>query len=263
MSEPVIRAVEIGKQYTRSTSSAYVGNPTLREMLVSIPRMIARRAKAALPPDSSTGEFWALKEISFEVSSGEVLGIIGRNGAGKSTLLKILSRVILPSRGYAEISGRVGALLEVGIGFHPDLSGRENVFLNAAVLGITRQQALEQFDDIVDFAEIRPFIDMPVKRYSSGMYVRLAFSIAIHIQPDILIVDEVLSVGDIGFQKKSMGKIRDLMGDGRTVLLVSHSMETVREIADRALWIDAGRVRALGEAKKVSAAYEASFRPEQ
>lgn len=203
--------------------------------------------------------FWALKDVTFDIDKGQIIGIVGRNGAGKTTLLKILSRVIRPTSGYAEISGRVGSLLEVGIGFHPDLSGRENVYLNAAIMGIPRSAVRAKFEDIVAFSEIGDFIDTPVKRYSSGMYVRLAFSVAIHMEPDILIVDEVLSVGDAGFQRKSLERIRSIIRDGRTVLFVSHSMGTVREIADGVLWIDAGQLRLAGEPNTVCGAYERSM----
>jgi lipopolysaccharide transport system ATP-binding protein len=194
--------------------------------------------------DSST--FWALKNISFEVKRGEVVGIIGRNGAGKSTLLKILSRITEPSEGYAEIRGRVGSLLEVGTGFHAELSGRENIYLSGAILGMRKTEIERKFDEIVAFAEIDEFIDTPVKHYSSGMYVRLAFAVAAHLEPEVLLVDEVLAVGDAQFQKKCLGKIRDVAEEGRTVLFVSHNMDAIRRLSNQAIWLDNGGVKKIG-----------------
>ena len=253
---PAIHIEGLGKRY-RKSPTLYIQNPTLREALAGVPRRLLRRGEVAAA--DSSHEFWALRDVLLDVGQGECLGIIGRNGAGKTTLLKILTRVILPSKGFADVYGRVGALLAVGVGFHPDLSGRENVFLNAAVLGIGRDRIAARFGEIVEFAEIGDFIDTPVKRYSSGMYVRLAFSIATHIDPDILIIDEVLSVGDLGFQRKSMARIHELMGEGRTVLLVSHSMEIIRSSADRVLWLEAGRVKAVGEPERICGQYQRSF----
>jgi lipopolysaccharide transport system ATP-binding protein len=249
----------LGKRYARGETRSADPNPTLREALAHLPTRALAAIKRGPGESRRSNTFWALKDVSFQVEQGETLAIIGRNGAGKSTLLKILSRVIAPTEGYAEVLGRVGALLQVGIGFHPDLSGRENIFLNAAVLGISRQRIARKFDEIVEFAEIRPFLDTPVKRYSSGMYVRLAFSVASHIEPDVLIVDEVLSVGDLGFQRKSLAKIAEIMRDGRTVLLVSHSMQTVRAVAHQAIWLEEGGLRQIGPADEVSLAYEKSF----
>jgi lipopolysaccharide transport system ATP-binding protein len=201
-------------------------------------------------------EFWALKNVSFDVNQGEVLGVIGRNGAGKSTLLKILSRITEPTEGRILLSGRVASLLEVGTGFHPELTGRENIFLNGAILGMTQREIRRKFDEIVAFAEIEKFLDTPVKHYSSGMYVRLAFAVAAHLEPEILLVDEVLAVGDSAFQKKSLGKMDEISRkQGRTVLLVSHSMETVLRLCTRAIHIDSGHVRAFGNAKPIVAAY--------
>lgn len=188
----------------------------------------------------------ALREVSFQLTKGEVLGVIGRNGAGKSTLLKILSRITTPSEGCVRLRGRVGSLLEVGTGFHPELTGRENVYLNGSILGMQTQEITNCFSSIVDFADIGPFIDTPVKRYSSGMYVRLAFAIAVHVRPEILILDEVLSVGDVQFQRKCLGSIADVMREGRTVLLVSHSMSTVKALCTKVLLLDEGRVAAFG-----------------
>ncbi|MDI6774085.1 MAG: ABC transporter ATP-binding protein [Verrucomicrobiota bacterium] len=198
--------------------------------------------------DSSSDGIWALKDVSFKVKRGEVLGIIGRNGAGKSTLLKILSRITEPTSGRAVLRGRVGSLLEVGTGFHPELSGRENIFLNGAILGMKRKEIAAKFDEIVAFAEIEKFIDTPVKRYSSGMYVRLAFAVAAHLDPEILLVDEVLAVGDAAFQKKCLGKMESVAGEGRTVLFVSHNMTAVRGLCRRVLCLDAGIVAEDGEA---------------
>ena len=188
------------------------------------------------------GELWALRDVSFDVCEGEILGIIGRNGAGKSTLLKILSRITAPTSGAVKIKGRVGSLLEVGTGFHPELTGRENIYLNGAILGMKKAEIDCKLDEIIDFAEIERFIDTPVKRYSSGMYVRLAFAVAAHLEPEILIVDEVLAVGDAAFQKKCLGKMGDVAKHGRTILFVSHNMGVIRDLVDWAIWIDKGQI---------------------
>lgn len=202
------------------------------------------------------GEYvWALKDVSFSVDQGEVLGIIGSNGAGKSTLLKILSRVTAPTSGRIRVRGRVASLLEVGTGFHPDLTGRENIYLNGAILGMKKSEITRKFGEIVDFAEVEKFIDTPVKRYSSGMYVRLAFAVAAHLEPEILIVDEVLAVGDAEFQKKCLGKIGDVAHEGRTVLFVSHNMAAIRSICNRGLWIDHGGIVLFGDVGKVVSEY--------
>src|SRR5579862_4263408 len=224
----VIRAEGLGKKYA-------IGHGAERERYVALRDVVSRggrniwhkavdlaRGRAVVAGDR-VEEFWALKDVSFEVRRGEVLGIIGRNGAGKSTLLKILSRITEPSEGRVTIKGRVASLLEVGTGFHPELTGRENIYLNGAILGMTRAEIRRKFDAIVAFAEVEKFIDTPVKRYSSGMYVRLAFAVAAHLEPEILIVDEVLAVGDAEFQKKCMGKLSDVAESGRTVLFVSHN----------------------------------------
>ncbi|MBL4884062.1 MAG: ABC transporter ATP-binding protein [Planctomycetaceae bacterium] len=196
--------------------------------------------------ENSSQEFWALKDVSFEVQPGEVLGIIGRNGAGKSTLLKILSRITRPTSGRIGTRGRVGSLLEVGTGFHPELTGRENVFLNGSILGMQRADIARKFDEIVAFAELGDFIDTPVKRYSSGMYARLAFSVAAHLEPEILIIDEVLAVGDAAFQKQCLGKMSDVANQGRTVLFVSHNMAAIKTLCQRALVLDKGRIASSG-----------------
>ena len=206
-------------------------------------------------------EFWALSDVSFEVKRGEVLGIIGRNGAGKSTLLKILSRITEPTRGRATIRGRVASLLEVGTGFHQDLTGRENIFLNGAILGMTRAEIKSKFDEIVDFAEIEKFLDTPVKRYSSGMYVRLAFAVAAHLEPEILIIDEVLAVGDVVFQKKCLGKMKTTASSGRTVLFVSHNMQTVAGLTERAILLHGGRMVAMGKSDEIIEQYLAEQGP--
>lgn len=209
-------------------------------------------------PSERKREIWALKDVSFDAARGEVVGVIGRNGAGKSTLLKILSRITEPTSGEARIHGRVGSLLEVGTGFHPELTGRENIYLNGAILGMTKREIDKNFNDIVAFAEIEKFIDTAAKRYSSGMYMRLAFAVAAHLNTEILLVDEVLAVGDVAFQKKCLGTMRDCVKQGRTVLFVSHSLATVTQLCQRAIWIDGGIVAMDGPASRVVAAYMAS-----
>jgi lipopolysaccharide transport system ATP-binding protein len=216
-------------------------------------RMLQRRRAPAIT------EFWALRDVSFDVRRGEVVSLIGRNGAGKSTLLKILSRIIEPTRGRAEIHGRIGSMLEVGTGFHPELSGRENVYLNGAILGMRRSDIARRFDEIVAFAEIERFIDVPVKRYSSGMYIRLAFAIAAHVEPEILILDEVLAVGDAAFQRKCLGKIGSVARDGRTVLFVSHDMNAVTTLSQRALWLADGSLVDSGPVRDVVGRYLATL----
>jgi len=203
--------------------------------------------------------FWALKDVSLQVKEGEVLGLIGRNGAGKTTLLKILSRITRPTEGWAEIHGRVGSLLEVGTGFHPELTGRENTYLSGAILGMGKAEIARKFDEIVAFAELEKFIDTPVKHYSSGMYVRLAFAVAAHLEPEILLVDEVLAVGDINFQKKCLGKMGDVARAGRTVVLVSHQLNQIRRLCQRVVWIDDGSVRQDGPTHEVVSAYESAM----
>jgi lipopolysaccharide transport system ATP-binding protein len=199
--------------------------------------------------------FWALKDVSFQVEEGEVVGIIGHNGAGKSTLLKILSRITEPTEGWAELRGRLGSLLEVGTGFHQELTGRENIYLNGSILGMKRREIDRRFDDIVDFAEIGPFLDTPVKNYSSGMFVRLAFAVAAHLEPEILIVDEVLAVGDIEFQKRCLGKMGEVAQSGRTILFVSHNMATVQNLCTKAILLARGRVQTIGDCKEVISSY--------
>jgi lipopolysaccharide transport system ATP-binding protein len=220
----------------------------------------ARRADFASPTETNSGAagdkmFWALQDVSFKVQPGEVVGIIGKNGAGKSTLLKILSRITPPTRGRVETRGRVASLLEVGTGFHPELTGRENIFLNGAILGMMRREVACKLDSIVAFAEVEQFLDTPVKRYSSGMYVRLAFAVAAHLDPEILIVDEVLAVGDAGFQKKCLGKMSEVSTSGRTVLFVSHNMVAVKSLCEHALWLAQGTVNAFGPTRQVVGEY--------
>lgn len=219
----------------------------LRDVISSAPKRLMKKKKHV-----TVEEFWALKDVSFNVEPGERLGIIGRNGAGKSTLLKLLSRITVPTAGSIRIKGRVASLLEVGTGFHPELSGRENIFLNGAILGMTRAEIKKHFDAIVDFAEIEKFLDTPVKRYSSGMYVRLAFAVAAHLEPEILVVDEVLAVGDAQFQKKCLGKMEDVSrNEGRTVLFVSHQMGIISQLCKRTLLLDKGNLVMDGETRHV------------
>jgi lipopolysaccharide transport system ATP-binding protein len=206
-------------------------------------------------PREQGQEFWALEDVSISIGEGEVVGLIGRNGAGKSTLLKILSRITDPTVGEAHLHGRVASLLEVGIGFHPELSGRENIFLNGAILGMPRSEIRRKFDEIVQFAEVEKFLDTPVKRYSSGMYVRLAFAVAAHLDPDILFVDEVLAVGDAAFQQKCLGKMRSIHQQGKTVVVVSHNMSTVASLCHKVVWLAEGRVKAFGPTNEVIAKY--------
>jgi lipopolysaccharide transport system ATP-binding protein len=258
----VLRAERLGKKYVIGHQTAHgdslMGALVARDfkgMARSVRGRLARR-KAA--PSATVEEFWALKDVGFEVKPGEVIGIIGRNGAGKSTLLKILSRITDPTEGRVEIRGRVASLLEVGTGFHPDLTGRENVFLNGAILGMSRGEIRRKFDEIVSFAEVERFLDMPVKRYSSGMYLRLAFAVAAQLEPEILIVDEVLAVGDNEFQRKCLGKMYDAAEHGRTVLFVSHNMAVVERLCSRALLLDAGRIRMDGPVRDVISEYLAN-----
>jgi len=244
----VIQAEGLGKRYRRGVTQA---NGLLRD---SLGRMLKSPLRAMKGQKQET--FWALKDVSLEVREGEVLGLIGRNGAGKTTLLKILSRITQPTTGWAEIHGRVGSLLEVGTGFHPELTGRENTFLSGAILGMSKSEISRKFDEIVAFAELEKFIDTPVKHYSSGMYVRLAFAVAAHLEPEILLVDEVLAVGDIRFQKKCLGKMGDVARAGRTVVLVTHQMNQIRRLCHRVAWIDSGSVRQVGLTEEITGAYE-------
>ena len=248
MSRNAIEVQSIGKQYRLGTrSDGQYSYKSLRDLLSSIPRRLLRRGASA----SGVERFWALKDISFNVEEGEVVGLIGRNGAGKSTLLKVLSRVTDPTEGRIRFHGRIGSLLEVGTGFHPELTGRENIFLNGAILGMRRAEIARHFDAIVAFAEVEKFIDTTVKHYSSGMYLRLAFAVAAHLEPEILLVDEVLAGGDAAFQRKCLGKMGDVSRQGRTVMFVSHNMTALRALCSRALWLDDGRVVEDGRAGEV------------
>jgi lipopolysaccharide transport system ATP-binding protein len=245
---PILRADHLGKRYrvNHATPRGRHRYRTLRDELVRLASVPFHRWSGGSPADR-VEDFWALEDVSFAVEPGELVGVIGRNGAGKSTLLKILSRIIKPTIGHAELRGRVGSLLEVGTGFHPELTGRENIYLNGAILGMARREISRKFDEIVAFAEVERFLDTPVKRYSSGMYVRLAFAVAAHLEPEILIVDEVLAVGDMGFQRKCLGRIREVGRSGCTVLFVSHNMPAVESLCTRAILLDEGRVVRDGE----------------
>lgn len=241
MSDFAIRVENLGKEYRIGGASE--GYKTLRESIsgLALGPVRALRSMAGRGPERRQDEsFWALKDVSFEVKRGEVVGVIGRNGAGKSTLLKVLSRITEPTTGSVRIRGRVGSLLEIGTGFHPELSGRENIFLNGAILGMPRSMIEKKFDEIVDFAEVEKFIDMPVKRYSSGMYLKLAFAVAAHLEPEILVVDEVLAVGDAHFQKKCLGKMGDVAKQGRTVFFVSHNMDAIRRLCSKGILLSQG-----------------------
>jgi lipopolysaccharide transport system ATP-binding protein len=245
MSTAIIKAEGVSKRYVlnHERKERYM---TLRDLLTT-----GFRKKAG----GSTSEFWALNDVSFEVNPGDRVGIIGRNGAGKSTLLKILSRIVEPTKGRIEINGRLASLLEVGTGFHPELSGRENVFLNGSMLGMSKSEITRKFDEIVAFAEVDKFIDTPVKRYSSGMYVRLAFAVAAHLEPEILVVDEVLAVGDSTFQKKCLGKMEDVAGQGRTILFVSHYMETVLRLCNKGILLEQGKLKSFGKSDEIVKTY--------
>ena len=263
MSEIAIKCEGLSKQYRIGERESY---KALRDVITETASAPFRRVRSAFSRNGANGEtpkvetrnsdrFWALDDISFEVKRGEVIGIIGRNGAGKSTLLKILSRITKPTKGHAEIHGRVGSLLEVGTGFHPELTGRENIYLNAAILGMRKAEVERKFDEIVAFAEVEKFIDTPVKRYSSGMYVRLAFAVAAHLEPEILVIDEVLAVGDAAFQKKCLGRIGEVAQGGRTVLFVSHNMGAIRSLCTEVVWLNDGRIVSHGECSTVVGEY--------
>jgi lipopolysaccharide transport system ATP-binding protein len=250
MSSAAIIAENLGKKYLLQHQQQGRQYKALRDV-------IAGKAKAVLPGSVSkkqgpaVEEFWALRDVSFQINHGDVVGIIGRNGAGKSTLLKLLSRITEPTTGSIRLRGRVASLLEVGTGFHPELTGRENIFLNGTILGMSKAEIKRKFDDIVAFAEVEKFLDTPVKRYSSGMYVRLAFAVAAHLEPEILIVDEVLAVGDASFQKKCLGKMQDVSKGGRTVLFVSHNMGAVASLCKTGFWMQQGRLVKTGGARQI------------
>lgn len=261
-SDIVIRAEGLGKKYVIGHQSADRSN-TFRDVITQNVKNFVRGARdmlqgKAIIAGDELEEFWAIKDVDFEIKRGDVVGIIGRNGAGKSTLLKVLSRITEPTEGRVEIKGRVASLLEVGTGFHPELSGRENVYLNGAILGMTRAEITRKFDEIVDFSGVEKFLDTPVKRYSSGMYVRLAFAVAAHLEPEILVVDEVLAVGDAEFQKKCLGKMQDVAGQGRTVLFVSHNMAAVRSLCQLGLFMDSGHTNGTMALSEALRTYESS-----
>ena len=254
--QPAIRVENVSKQFRLGTRQAG-GYRTLRETIIDTARApLARLRRRGGPPAErrpaeDTDALWALKDVSLEIQPGEVVGLIGRNGAGKSTLLKVLSRITEPTAGRVELRGRVGSLLEVGTGFHPELTGRENVYLNGSILGMSRKEIDRKFDEIVAFAEMERFLDTPVKRYSSGMYVRLAFAVAAHLEPEILLVDEVLAVGDAAFQRRCLDRMRELAQSGRTILFVSHNTDQVPRLCTRALLLNQGRVTAGGPAREI------------
>ncbi|MDD2467324.1 MAG: ABC transporter ATP-binding protein [Desulfobulbus sp.] len=257
----VISVENLSKKYLLSHQAKRQSYVALRDVLAEKTNAIGRRllhpfGSSKLTPQFSAEDFWALKDVSFEIKQGERVGIIGRNGAGKSTLLKILSRIVEPTSGRVRIKGRIASLLEVGTGFHPELTGRENIFLNGAILGMTRAEIRKKFDEIVDFAEIEKFLDTPVKRYSSGMYVRLAFAVAAHMEPEILLVDEVLAVGDAQFQKKCLGKMEDVSAkEGRTVLFVSHNMGVIRSLCPHCVWLNQGNIVKIADSNSIVEQY--------
>lgn len=262
MSDIVIDAKGLSKQYT--IGALQKRHTTLRDRVADAASAPLRSLRSILKrsPESepkSIDSIWALEDISFEVRQGEVVGVIGRNGAGKSTLLKILSRITEPTKGYADIRGRIGCLLEVGTGFHPELTGRENVYLNGAILGMRREEIVRKFDEIVAFAEVDKFLDTPVKRYSTGMYMRLGFAVAASLDPEILIVDEVLAVGDAAFQKKCLGKMAGVAKEGRTVIFVSHNMPAIQSLCNRCLFIESGRLRVAGSLQEGIGMYHRSM----
>ena len=257
MADPVIQVTNLGKRYRLG---ATLSHDTLRDHIASGVKRLLGRGRPENTADAN--EFWALRNVSLNVEQGEVLGVIGRNGAGKSTLLKILSQITEPTEGEVHIRGRVASLLEVGTGFHPELSGRENIYLNGAILGMTKREIDAKFDEIVAFAEVEKFMDTPVKRYSSGMYVRLAFAVAAHLEPEILLIDEVLAVGDAQFQRKCLGRMEEVAEGGRTVLFVSHNMTAIAGLCSRVAWIEHGRMKDEGATSRVTREYLASTRQE-
>src|SRR5271156_3784701 len=251
MNETVIHVGQLGKRYR-------VGE---RERYFALRDILTRALKAPFQGSvrKAPDFLWALRDVSFEVAQGEVVGLIGRNGAGKTTLLKLLARITRPTTGFAEIRGRVGSLLEVGTGFHPELTGRENVYLSGAILGMKKQEITRKFDEIVSFAEVERFLDTPLKHYSTGMQMRLAFAVAAHLEPEILLVDEVLAVGDLQFQKKCLGKMQEVSDTGRTIVFVSHQMNQIRRLCRRVLWVDGGRIRESGPTAQVIGKYESAM----
>jgi lipopolysaccharide transport system ATP-binding protein len=263
MTTTAIRIHSLSKRYHIGAARAH-SYKTIRQEIAAFAAAPFRRGWGILKGQASAAAnldatIWALKDVSLEIGHGEVLGLIGANGAGKSTLLRILAGITAPTTGWAELFGRIGALLEVGTGFHPELSGRENVYLNGAILGMTRREIVRKFDQIVDFAQIETFIDTPIKHYSSGMALRLGFAVAAHLDPEIMLVDEVLAVGDAGFQKRCLGKISEVAGEGRTVIFVSHNLGAVSDLTRTALWLDRGQVRDFGDTVGIVSRYLESF----
>ena len=260
MSEAIITLSNLGKRYSLSHQAQKQGYVALRDVITNQFKGWFKKGSAGGSRQAKVEDFWALRGISFEVQRGDVVGIIGRNGAGKSTLLKILSRITEPSEGEAHLHGRVSSLLEVGTGFHPELTGRENIYLNGAILGMSRAEIRKKFDEIVAFAEVEKFLDTPVKRFSSGMYVRLAFAVAAHLEPEILIVDEVLAVGDAEFQKKCLGKMQDVSRkEGRTVLFVSHNMNAVQRLCKTGILLESGQLKCISTIEEVLRVYSGSI----
>jgi ABC-type polysaccharide/polyol phosphate transport system ATPase subunit len=250
MSDTVIHVEGLGKRYRVGERERYVA---LRDVITRVFSSPFKRK------EKRTRDFlWALRDVSLDVAQGEVVGLIGRNGAGKTTLLKLLSRITRPTTGFAEIRGRVGSLLEVGTGFHPELTGRENIYLSGAILGMSKREIAQKFDAIVSFAEVERFLDTPLKHFSTGMQMRLAFAVAAHLEPEILLVDEVLAVGDLEFQKKCLGKMQEVSKSGRTIVFVSHQMNQIRRLCERVFWIDGGHVRDSGATAQMIASYEAA-----
>jgi len=255
MTHAAIHAEHLGKRYTIAHR---VRSRTARDAMAGAASRFYERLRSGAKAAKTDDTLWAIDDVSFDVAPGEVVGIIGRNGAGKSTLLKVLSQITEPTTGFVDVTGRIGSLLEVGTGFHEDLSGRENTYLNGAILGMTRAEIDRKFDEIVAFAEIDRFVDTPVKHYSSGMYMRLAFAVAAHLETEILVVDEVLAVGDVHFQKKCLGKMDDIARHGRTVLFISHNMEAIQRLCTRGLLMDRGRLVMSGSVGEVVAQYRAA-----
>src|SRR5712692_8527055 len=258
MSHVAIHVESLGKRYRIGGRERYL---TMRDRLANALKSPARwfRSNGAGNSGGGPRHIWALRNVSFDLQEGEVLGLIGRNGAGKTTLLKILSRVTQPTEGSAEIRGRVGSLLEVGTGFHPELTGRENTYLNGAILGMGKREIDRIFEEIVAFAEVADFIDTPLKHYSSGMQMRLAFAVAAHFEPQILLVDEVLAVGDLSFQRKCLAKMGEVAHAGRTIVFVTHQMNQIRRLCEKVIWIDGGTIRQTGPTAEIVGAYEAAM----
>lgn len=255
MRQAAISVDHVSKQYRIGVDAGDLKYRSLRQAISDACLAPVRRLSRVRDQEAKDDTIWVLKDVSFDVSPGEVIGLIGRNGSGKSTMLKILSRITAPTKGKVQVHGRIGSLLEVGTGFHPDLTGRENVFLNGSILGMKHREIQRQFDAIVDFADITQFLDTPVKRYSSGMYVRLAFAVAAHLNPEILLVDEVLAVGDVDFQRKCIGSMQSVANSGRTVVLVSHNLALIEKLCRSAVWLDKGDLRLTGTAEEVVADY--------